>query len=75
MSPELLDILKQVISSWQVIAVTIVVLVFWSIVNNVTNMSKRPKAAGAYKPKKLKRPDASPALDKNLDTSGLGIED
>jgi hypothetical protein len=72
---ELFDVLTRVILSWQVIAVTVAVLIFFAIVNNVTNMSKRPKFAASSKPKKLKRPDARPESDKNLDTSGLGIED
>lgn len=69
------DVLIQVILSWQVIAVAVVVLIFFAAVNGVTNMSKRPKAIGASKPKKLKRPPVQPELDKNLDTSSIGIED
>jgi hypothetical protein len=72
---ELLEVLKRVILSWQVIAVTVAVLIFFAAVNNVTNMSKRPKSAASAKPKKISRPDARPDPGKNLDTSGLGIED
>jgi hypothetical protein len=72
---ELLGVLKQVVSSWEVIAVTIVVLLYWSVVNSITNGSKSPKAAAAVKRKKVKRRVEKPGLGKNVDTSGIGIED
>jgi predicted permease len=73
--PDLLNVLKQVILSWQIIAVTIVILIYWSIVTSITNSSKRPKVTRVSKRKNLKRPLAQPELDKNIDASDIGIDD
>jgi flagellar biosynthesis/type III secretory pathway M-ring protein FliF/YscJ len=75
-SPELLNILKQVIISWKVIVTAVVVIIFWMLVNKaVRPASKKPKAANARKIKNLKRPPQQPALDKDIDTSKLNLDD
>jgi hypothetical protein len=72
-SQELFNVLKQVLISWQVIAITIVILIYFAIVNSVTSPRKARPKASVTKHKKLKRPPSSPQLDKNIDASGLGI--
>ena len=72
-SQELLDVLKQVIISWQVIAVTVVIVIYWTILNLITNPRKPTPKVSHVKPKKIKRPPSAPQLDKNIDASDIGI--
>jgi hypothetical protein len=75
-SPELFNVLKQVISSWQVIAMAVVVIIFWSIVNAAVKQPEKSKTRRNAKTfKKLNRPPAQPELDKKIDDSALGIEE
>jgi flagellar biosynthesis/type III secretory pathway M-ring protein FliF/YscJ len=75
-SPELLNVLKQVIISWKVIVTAIGVIIFWILVNKaVRPASKKPKASSAKKIKNLKRPPQQPALDKDIDTSKLNLDE
>jgi hypothetical protein len=74
-SSELWFVLKQVVSSWQVIAMAVVVILYLSLLNFATNMNKKPKPKAAAKIKKLKRPPKTPTIDKNLDTGSLGIDE
>jgi hypothetical protein len=53
-SKEMLALLLQVISSWQVIAVTVVVLVYMSLVSYVARIHHRPHSISKNKPKKEK---------------------
>jgi hypothetical protein len=72
-SQELLNVLKQVLLSWQVIAMTVVILIYWAIVNSVTRKRRPDLKAHSTKRQKIKRPPTSPQLDKNIDTSDIGI--
>jgi magnesium-transporting ATPase (P-type) len=75
-SPELLNILKQVIFSWKVIVTAVVVIIFWMLVNNaVRPVSKKSKTSNVKKIKNLKRPPRQPTLDKDIDTSKLNLDD
>ncbi|MDR0443226.1 MAG: hypothetical protein LBH44_07470 [Treponema sp.] len=57
-SPEVLELLKQVITSWQVIAVTIAVILYIYIVSYAARSYRRPRAI--KKPKiKLKKVKAA----------------
>jgi hypothetical protein len=74
-SKEFLNVLEQVLSSWQVIGTAVVVIIFWFSVNAVVS-PKKPKSSNAgSRQKKLKRPSEKPGLGKDFDTSELGIED
>ncbi|MDR0684927.1 MAG: hypothetical protein LBF83_07345 [Spirochaetaceae bacterium] len=75
LSPELFDVLKKVLISWEVVAMTVVIVIFWSVVNSVMRLRKpAPKATRSTKPKKIKRPPPPPTqLDKNIDASDIGI--
>jgi phosphate/sulfate permease len=72
-SSELWSVLKQVVSSWQIIAMVVAIILYWSLVNAAASLQKKTKPRTAAKIQKLKRPPKSPKLDKNLDASGLGI--
>ncbi|MDR2343276.1 MAG: hypothetical protein LBD86_01945 [Spirochaetaceae bacterium] len=73
-SQELLNVLKHILSSWQVIAMAVVILIYWSLVSYVTNFSGKPVSkVSVAKRKKIKRPPPGPQLDKNIDASGIGI--
>jgi hypothetical protein len=72
-SSELWSVLKQVVSSWQVIAVAVVIILYWSLVNAAAGLHKKPKTKTVAKNQKLKRLPKAPEPDKNLDAGGLGI--
>jgi phosphate/sulfate permease len=72
-SSELWPVLKQVVSSWQVIAVAVAIILYWTLVNTAASLQKKTKARTAAKTQKLKRPPKSPKLDKDLDAGDLGI--
>jgi flagellar basal body-associated protein FliL len=75
-SPELINILKQVIISWKVIVTAVMVIIFWILVNKaVRPASKKPKASNAKKIINLKRPPRQPELYKDTDTSKLNLDD
>jgi hypothetical protein len=67
-SNEIVKLLIEVITSWQVIAATITIVIFIFIVNNVTRTSRRIKA-----PKlKIKRKRASPLPTDAIPEEGSG---
>jgi phosphate/sulfate permease len=71
-SSELWPVLKQVVSSWQVIAMAVAIILYWMLVNTAASLQKKTKARTA-KTQKLKRLPKSPKLDKDLDADDLGI--
>jgi hypothetical protein len=76
MSPELVSVLKEVISSWQVIAMTIAILIYLSLVNAAVKSKKSIRVSpNIKKQKKLKRPPAEPKIDKDIDAGDIGIGD
>jgi hypothetical protein len=74
-STESFNILKQVLTSWQVIAMVIVIITYTTLVNAVTSPREKVPKASNIKYKKLKRPPSAPTLDKNIDASGIGISE
>jgi len=72
-SSEIRKLLIQVISSWQVIAVTIVLIIYVSIVNYVARTrSRNPRRSNTPIPKdKKKKPEKSD----HSDTDDLGLEE
>ncbi|GHV83392.1 hypothetical protein AGMMS50212_07320 [Spirochaetia bacterium] len=72
-SSELFFVLKNVITSWQVIIAAIAVLIYFKMVFSAAN--PRPKIKAAQKPKKIKRPPTQPAqIDKDVDAGDLNLE-
>jgi len=71
--------LLQVISSWQVIAITVVLVIYISIVNYVARLSKRnPRGSGislAPKVKKKEKKAKTPAPPPAAEELDLGEED
>jgi Na+-transporting methylmalonyl-CoA/oxaloacetate decarboxylase gamma subunit len=65
MSDELKNLLIQVISSWQVIVVTAVLILYVSLVNYVGNTSRRRKPNPP--PKSAKQKKAAPAPEPDAD--------
>jgi len=53
-SKELTELLLQVIKSWQVIAITIVLVFFMHLVNYAARRYHRPHSVSKSKPKKVK---------------------
>jgi len=67
---EIRKLLIQVISSWQIIAVTLVLIVYIFIINRVANLKqRRPKKDIIPKVKKAKKAPAHEASDE------LGLEE
>lgn len=54
MSKELIGLLLQVLKSWQVIAITIAIVLYISLVSYVARAYHRPRAVSKSKPKKKK---------------------
>ena len=73
---DLKTVIVQVLSAWQVIAVTVVVLAYWGIVYMATHPSKRTPKSKPEKAEKVKRP-TEPAADlgKNVDDSDVSLDD
>jgi predicted membrane protein len=67
------DLIKSVVLSWQVIAVTFAFIIYWSIVSAIVR-PRRKKAVVQKSPKTMKRPAEQKEFDKNIDTSNLGLE-
>ncbi|MDR0583061.1 MAG: hypothetical protein LBG57_01745 [Treponema sp.] len=51
-SKEIVALLLQVVTSWQVIAVTLAVLIYMSLVSYVARTRHRPRSISRNKPKK-----------------------
>jgi hypothetical protein len=72
-SKEIFELLKQVVTSWQTIAVTLAFVVYWQLVSYAAR-PHRARPAVKAKPKKLKRPPVEkPVIDKDVDTEDLGL--
>ncbi|MDR1249682.1 MAG: hypothetical protein LBK63_10300 [Treponema sp.] len=72
-SDELTSLIVRVVTSWQVIAVTLGIVVYIAIVSNVARLyrSARPKPPKAKKPGKEKK-TKTVAEDEDMDELGLG---
>jgi hypothetical protein len=73
-SEELTNLLFQVIKSWQVIAVTIVLILYISLVNYTVHAHHKPSSVSKTKPKKQKKsktaakPDAKKPAEPEVTT-------
>jgi predicted membrane protein len=67
------DLIKNVVLSWQVIAVTFAFIIYWSIVSAIVR-PRRKRVVVQKTQKARKRPAEKKELDKNIDTGGLGLE-
>jgi len=76
----LFELLKQVITSWQVIAVTIALLIFLKIVFNTASSYRRPKAAKKLSIKKKSKPKETVVIENegaedSIPNDDLGLEE
>jgi flagellar biosynthesis/type III secretory pathway M-ring protein FliF/YscJ len=72
----LLETIKRVLVSWQVIAVTVVLILYWFLVSYTASARKRrpapdPKTAKQKRPKRPKQ--EKPDVEKDVDTSGVDV--
>ena len=83
-SKELMALLVQIISSWQVIAVTIVIVVYFSLVSFVAQVYQQPRfvrALSSRKKKKKKKDESAapvPAAESgtgDVSNDDLGLEE
>jgi hypothetical protein len=80
-SKEVIDLLLQVLKSWQVIAVTIAIILYMSLVSYVARTHHRPRASKAKAKTKTKKQKAAPAGPEEVAGSGddvnneLGLEE
>ena len=69
-SEEMVNIFIRVIKSWQVIAVTITILIYISLVKYVTRAHRRPRFVTNFKPRKAKPAPAPKPVKKPLPPAG-----
>jgi hypothetical protein len=76
MSKELIDLLIQVIRSWQVLAVTGVLIVYFLLISNVTRKHHRPRmvARTTRATKGAPPPVGEPDVE-TTDNDDLGLEE
>jgi len=73
---ELTEVLVQVVTSWQVIAVTVVLMVFIFLVNSAARMRGAPPSMPSLKPdKKVRKAAAAATPEVSSDEDGLGLEE
>jgi len=72
-SDELKNLLIRVITSWQVIIVTLVILLYVAIVNHASRSHYKRKTPPLPKPAKVKHEETEP--EEQADDSSLGLED
>jgi hypothetical protein len=78
-SEEMISILKGVFTSWQVIAVTIAVVLYLFLITYVANLSRR--RSFSMRPAKVKKKKAAPAAESTPESSEasdneeLGLEE
>jgi hypothetical protein len=76
-SPETIALLIEVISSWQVIAVTIVIVLYFLLVTYVARLYHRPRSISAFSAKPHKKEKAAPPpaeTPETTDDEELGLE-
>jgi hypothetical protein len=76
-SKELIDLIVRVITSWQVIAVTLGIVAYAAIVSNVARLyrNSRPKPRARNNLVKRKKEKAAPEADETDETDDLGLGD
>ena len=78
-SEELKTLLFQVITSWQVIAVTVVLILYFFLVSYVARLYHSPRSFSSFsaKPKKFKEapPEPPSEEEEEVDDEALGLED
>jgi heme/copper-type cytochrome/quinol oxidase subunit 2 len=77
-SREIFDLLIQVVTSWQVIAVTVAVVLYIFLVSYVARLYHRPRSVSIFpsKPKKVKEKKAAAAEGPEVSTNDeLGLEE
>jgi hypothetical protein len=81
-SPELKKLLFQVITSWQVIAVTVVIVLYLFLVSYVAKLYHSPRSPSRFSTKLKKPKKTAPALEpseaeeeEETDDEDLGLED
>jgi hypothetical protein len=76
-SGDLTAIISQVIKSWQVIAVSVVIVLYMSLVNHVARTYHRPRSVSKSKPQKAKtKPEKKPKKEKPAENTNdeLGLK-
>jgi flagellar biosynthesis/type III secretory pathway M-ring protein FliF/YscJ len=68
-----IELIKDVVLSWQVIAVTFAFVVYWSMVSAIVRPPHK-RAPAVKKIKRIKRPPEKKPLDNDTDTDDLGLD-
>jgi hypothetical protein len=75
---ELKDLVVQLLASWEVVAVTLVVFFYFFLVNYVGRYHHKPAPSPSARPRKIKkelRKKGPTAAEKELEGGDLGIEE
>ena len=76
MNGDFKDLIIQVISSWQVIVVTVVILLYMFLVNYVGSMRRRRRFSPLPGPmKRMKKNEKPQDTEEVVDDSELGLEE
>jgi len=72
----LVDLVKKVLTSWQVLAVTVAIILYFFLVSAASRSYRRPKSSKSPKIKTPKKKKADAAVDPNASgDSGSGAKD
>ena len=72
-SEELRSLLLQVIKSWQVIAVSIALILYMSLVSYAARAHRKPASVSKTKPKKIKQPKKDKTAEKPKESAEAEI--
>lgn len=70
----LIELIKQVLLSWQVIFITIAFFLWYAVLRAAVAPRNKPQPDKSKK-RKSKRPKEPPSVPKNVDTGDLGLSD
>jgi len=74
-STNIIEIIKHVFSSWQVLAVTIIILIYINLVSYVSKKHHTQRSRVKKEKKAFKKKDAEPPLGSSDDDSGSSSND
>jgi hypothetical protein len=71
----MVDLVIQLIKTWQVIAVTVAIVLYVFLINYVARSYHRPRSVSKSKPKKVKTPKEKKKPAGGNDGDGLDLEE
>jgi hypothetical protein len=72
---ELKVLLIQILTSWQVIVITVVVLLYMFLVNYVSQLTRKPRRPSGPKIRRVKKAAKGPVIVDDSEDDGLGLDE